>query len=156
MRTSIFTCTFFFNVKRIISPCNKFCFKWMILAKKHVKKMFSWKKWIDYRHQKILPYSKDTLKSSKSFFFSLQKLNVIKNSNGCWRHIFWNIPLGSTNSFVKNKDKKSKNIRKHCIVNLLVIVLNKLCKCLYLPELKTNSIKSKIKLLFSNEKSTKL
>ena len=38
------------------------------------------------------------------------------------------------------------------LYNFFKIVLNKLCKCLYLPKLKINSINTKFKLVFYDEK----
>ena len=37
-----------------------------------------------------------------------------------------------------------------------MIVLKKLYDCLYLPKLKTNGVNTKLKLVFSDAKSTKL
>ena len=37
------------------------------------------------------------------------------------------------------------------LYNFFMIVLDKLCKCFYLPKLKTNGINAKFKLFFSDE-----
>ena len=59
------------------------------------------------------------------FFFShpLHRSNIIKNSQGCCLHILRNIPFGSTNSFVKNIDKNSKNNNKSRQTKCLFLIL---------------------------------
>ena len=55
--------------------------------------------------------------------YNLQKSNIIRNSKGCWWHIFWNIPLGLTNSLLKNILKKSENIVKSPDTTRWLIIL---------------------------------
>ena len=79
----------------------------------------------NFQDQKIHFCNKDTWKSLKSFFnYTLQKSNMIRNSKGWWQHIFRNMPLGSTNSFVKNIFKKSVKIVKspHTIRWLIIFL----------------------------------